>query len=106
MEQKEFRIKSYDGEFRIKKMNAIELLGIRSQIDFDNLDSAIEFFKIALEHIEVKIGNDWVPVKMKNREVYLPDGLENDIMAVNELTNYFTKEFLMPVFLKSSESKA
>ena len=68
MEQKEFRIKSYDGEFRIKKMNAIELLGIRSQIDFDNLDSAIEFFKIALEHIEVKIGNDWVPVKMKNRE--------------------------------------
>ena len=103
MEQKEFRIKSYDGEFRIKKMNAIELLGIRSQIDFDNLDSAIEFFKIALEHIEV---NDWVPVKMKNREVYLPDGLENDVMAVNELTNYFTKEFLMPVFLKSSESKA
>ena len=34
------------------------------------------------------------------------DGLENDVMTVNELTNYFTKEFLMPVFLKSSESKA
>ena len=103
---KTFKIANYEQYFRIKKMNAIELLGIRSQIDFNNLDSAIEFFKIALEHIEVKIGNDWVPVKMKNREVYLPDGLENDVMAVNELTNYITKEFLMPVFLKSSESKA
>ena len=101
-----FNIPNRKENFRIKKMNAIQTLAIRSQIDFDNVKAAEKFFKLALENIEVEIAGSWLPVKTENREVYLPDGIENDLEAGTALTTYFTKDYLMPVFTKSSESKA
>ena len=91
-------------EFRIKKMNAIEVISFRSLMDFKSLEKVTNFFKTVLECIEVKVGDDWLPVKEKNREVYYPNGVENDINLIDELLNYFQR-YLEEVFTKSSALK-
>ena len=74
-------LKIKSNEFRIRKMNAIEVISFRSLMDFKTLDGVSSFFKTVLENIEVKIGDEWLPVKEKNREVYYPNGIENDIIS-------------------------
>lgn len=100
----EFKIKSSTFDFRVKNMNAIEILAMRTQLNNKTLDDAIKSFKSILECIEVKCDVTWIPAKMKDREVYFPDGLENDINVVNELLEYFMGTYLKSVFQKSSES--
>ena len=102
---KTFKIANYEQYFRIKPMNAIETLAIRTQISLKDMRSAMKFYTTILEHIEVEIGGKWLPVKTEGREIYYPDGIENDVAAVDELMQYFTKEYLEPVFTKSRESK-
>ena len=102
---KTFTIANYEQYFRIKPMNAIETLAIRTQISLKDMRSAMKFYTTILEHIEVEIGGKWLPVKTEGREIYYPDGIENDVRAVDELMQYFTKEYLEPVFTKSRESK-
>lgn len=91
-------------EFRVKKMNAIEVISFRSLMDFSSLDGISSFFKTILENLEVRINDDWLPVKEKNREVYYPNGIENDIKAIDKLLNYF-QDYLKEVFTKSSTLK-
>lgn len=91
-------------EFRVKKMNAIEVISFRSLMDFSSLDRVSSFFKTILENIEVRINDDWLPVKEKNREVYYPNGIENDIKVIDKLLNYF-QSYLKEVFTKSSTLK-
>lgn len=99
----EFTIESYENSFRIKKMNAIEVLALRSQIDFENFDKAFDAYVTILEKLEVKIADSWVPVKEKGREVYFPMGIENNLKAIQELLNYFTYKYFLPLFKKSAE---
>ena len=97
-------LKIKSNEFRIRKMNAIEVISFRSLMDFKTLDSVNGFLKTVLENIEVKIGDEWLPVKEKNREVYYPNGIENDIKAIDKLLNYF-QSYLGEVFTQSSTLK-
>lgn len=91
-------------EFRVRQMNAIEIISFRSLMDFSSLDGVSSFFKTILENIEVKVGDKWLPVKEKNREVYYPNGIENDIKVIDKLLNYF-KSYLGEVFTQSSTLK-
>lgn len=100
---KEFTISAYPQPFRIKKMNAIELFAMRTQIDFKSFDDALNAFNLILEKIEVKCGDDWLPVK--EHDTYFPVGIEDNVDAIDELSSEFMKQFRM-VFQKSNASKA
>lgn len=89
--------------FRIKKMNAIEALALRSASDMKTVSGAKQFFSEVFERLEVQAGDKWLSVKQKDREVYLPDGIENDFNAVQALVEFFMKEFLTPFFERSVE---
>lgn len=103
MEQKEFNIEEYDYTFRIAKMNAIEVLAIRTQINFTTYDASIKLFSTILENIEVNIDGQWFKVKTKGKNSYMPLFVENDVILVDKLIAYFTNNFLKEVFQKSSE---
>lgn len=100
----EFQIKSRNEVFRIKQMNAIETLALNTQISFQNMQKTTALFNIVLERIEVKCGNDWLPVKEKDQDVFYPSGIENDLNAIDELITYFMNDYLKPIFMKSNES--
>lgn len=103
MMDKEFKIKNYECKFRIKKMNAIELFAMRTQLDFENFNAAFDTVNMVLEHIEVQCDETWLAVK--DRNTYLPVGIENDVKAIDELFNAFMTE-LKSVFQKSNASKS
>ena len=89
--------------FRIKKMNAIEALALRSASDMKTVAGAKQFFTDVLERLEVQVGEKWLPVKQINTNVYLPAGIEEDFVGVQALVEFFMKEFLTPFFEKSAE---
>ena len=94
-----------DYEFRIKKMNAIEALALRTSMNMKTVESTQQFFNECLERIEVKATEDkWLPVKQKGRNVFLPDGIENNGQAIQYLVEMFMREFAKPFFEKSDES--
>jgi len=94
----------YDNNtFRIKKMNAIEALALRSASDMKSVDTAKQFFIDVLERMEIQVKDKWLPVKQPGTNVYLPDGIENDFVGVQKLVEFFMKEFLTPFFEKSVE---
>lgn len=103
---KEFHISAYEHPFRIKKMNAIELFALRTQIDFKNYNFALDTFNLILEKMEVLCGEDWLPVRevSKSGEIFFPAGIENNINAIDELSSEFMKRF-RTVFQKSNASK-
>ena len=103
---KEFRIDNYDQNFRIKQMNAIEALALRSQINTESFEQTIQFFNLILEHLEVEVMGKWMPVKTKGMDVYYPAEIENDVHAIEQLIEHFTNDFLKPVFMSSNESEA
>ena len=53
-------------EYRIKKMNMIEVLALQSQITFKDIASTEALYNAILERIEVNIGEKWLPVKKGN----------------------------------------
>lgn len=103
MEQKTFEYEN--NTYRIKKMNVIEALALRTASSMKSVDATQAFFNECLERIEVKAMDDkWVPVKQKGRSVFLPDGIENDGEAIQYLIEMFMQEFAKPFFKKSDES--
>lgn len=98
----EFNIKSRKETFRIKKISPTKLLALRMATDLNDIDSADHFYSFILENIEVKIKESWSSVK--EGENYFPFDLEEDLNALEELTDYFTKQYLRKVFTKSNES--
>lgn len=101
MEQKTTTYK--DNVYRIKKMNAIEALALRSASDMKSVAGAKQFFTDVLERLEVQVGEKWLPVKQENTNVYLPDGIQDDFAGVQTLVEFFMQEFLTPFFEKSVE---
>ena len=103
-----FNIKSLNNNFRVKKMNAIQLLALRSQIDFDNYKKIEKLYTLMLSNIEVEFDGQWLPVieENKNGKInYYPANIEENVQAIDELIQYFMKEVLMPVFTSSNASK-
>ena len=98
----EFKIDGYDYEFRIAKMNAIDMLAMRTQLSFDDMDQAKRVFNTILEYIEVRCDSNWLPVKTKGLNVFFPPEVETDFNLVESLVKYFTEEFLQPVFRRSN----
>lgn len=101
MEQKTFEYNN--NTFRIKKMNAIEALALRSASDMTTVAGAKQFFTDVLERLEVQAHEQWLPVKQEGKNVYLPDGIQDDFDGVQALVKFFMKEFLTPFFEKSVE---
>lgn len=97
----EITIKSFD--FRLKRLNALEVLAFQTQISFDDLETVLKLYETILEKYEVKIGNGWLPVKTKGKNIFCPEGIENDVETVQSLINEFLK-YLHSVFTKSDES--
>lgn len=101
---KEFKIESKPKtEFRIAKISPVDLLAIATQINFDKFEQTQTVFKFALESIEAKVGEAWLPVKYKDRDVYSPSGIEDEFIPLNELVTYFMVEVIGKTFQKSSE---
>lgn len=92
-----------DNTYRIKKMNAIEALALRTASDMKSVAGAKQFFTDVLERMEVQVGEKWLPVKQENTNVYLPDGIQDDFVGVQKLTEFFMEEFMTPFFEKSVE---
>lgn len=92
-----------DNTYRIKKMNAIEALALRTASDMKSVAGAKQFFIDVLERMEVQVGEKWLPVKQQNTNVYLPDGIQDDFIGVQKLTEFFMEEFMTPFFEKSVE---
>lgn len=105
MEQKEFKVDGYDYVFRTAKMNAVDVLSFQTQIQFDDLESATKLFNTILENVEVQCDNSWLPVKTQGKEIFYPAEVENDVVLVKKICEYFIKDFIKPVFSKSNESK-
>ena len=104
MTQEEFTIEKYDDYlFRFAKMNAIEILALETQLNFKTINQSQAGIEAILERIEVKVGNNWEPVKMKDRQVYTPSIVEEDVNLVAKLVTKFTKGLIEPVFQKSEE---
>lgn len=101
MEQKTIDIGTFT--FRVKKMNAIEALALRTASDMKSVAGAKQFFTDVLERMEVQVGEKWLPVKQVDANVYLPAGIEEDYAGVQALVEFFMKEFLTPFFEKSAE---
>lgn len=99
MEQKQFKIESLpNNEFRVAKMEATEILALAMTMDLNKFTQTVETMNYSLEHIEVKTGDKWMPVKQKNMNVYMPMGIEDNFKALKELIEYFIEEVLSKVF--------
>lgn len=101
MEQKTIDIGT--NTFRVKKMNAIEALALRTASSIESPKEAIKFFNEILERMEVQVSDKWLPVKEKSVEAYYPAGIEDDLPTIQALVDFFMTEFLQPLFTKSAE---
>lgn len=86
-------------------ISPLDILALSTQVDLDDVNKTRELFKFALEHTLVKTGEIYQPVKAKDREVYLPTGIENNIIALSQVANYFLENVITKAFTKSSESE-
>lgn len=91
--------------YRVKKLNALRVLAIRTQADFSDVDKAEQFFGTLLECLEVNVNGIWEDVKMKGKDVFCPRELEENPVLVKELCETFTEKYLYPLFQESGESK-
>ena len=105
MTEKEFKIKSCpDFEFRSRRISPIDLLALATtSISFEDFGKTKEFYSFALENVEVKLGDKWYPVKYAGREVYSPPELMENIVALNEICQWFLENIIVSAFPKSSE---
>lgn len=106
MAQTEFEISSLPGtKFRVGKISPTSLLAITTQIDFDKFKQTEVLFTFALEHLEClpdATTNNWVPVKVAGRDIYMPLGIEENLTALNELITWFLENIIAKNFTKSS----
>lgn len=102
MEQKEFTIEQRKETFRVAKLSPTSLLALNMQMDFGDFAKTEATMSFIFEHLEVKVGDGWLPVKEKGRDIYWPKDLGDDFRALGALFAYFVREVLGPLFGKSS----
>ena len=96
-------LKIDNNEFKVRDMNMIEMMALRSQINYDSFESTVKFYNLILENMLVLINDKWIPVKEKDKNIYYPAGIENSD-KIEKLFNYFL-EYVKTVFQKSNASK-
>ena len=100
---KEFVLDNHPNyKFRVAKIPATEIIAIARQLDLEDYKKLVTLTDYALEHIEVIDGEKWQPVKIAGRQVYNPFGIENDLILLNDLVNYFLDEVVFKNFIKSN----
>lgn len=92
-----------DYEFEFDYISPIDLLALTTQLNLEEFKPTKLTYTFALEHIKVKVGEAWLPVKVADREVYMPSGIETNLIAISQLCNYFLNEVLAKAFTKSEE---
>lgn len=97
-----FNINNYVNNFRFKKISPVKILSLQMVSDFNSLIKTEEMFSFILENTEVQVKDTWFPVKEK--ENYMPVGIDNDISALTEIITHFFNDILKPVFTKSEGS--
>ena len=101
---KEFKIDSMkDTQFRVAKVSPVDMLAISYQVNLENYQMTKMTLLFALENVEVKQGDTWLPVKVKGREVYQPLGIQNNFVALNEIFMYMLTEVITKLFPSSNE---
>lgn len=91
-------------EFRIKKISPVKLLSVATQFGGKDMASTEQIFTFALENTEVKVLDQWLPVKETNKEVYWPADIEDKVQVLQEVVTHFVTDVLAMVFTKSSKS--
>ena len=105
MTHEEFTIDSRkELTFRVAKISPVDIMAISGMINFEKFESNQTLIRFCLENAEVKMGETWMPVKVKGKEVYQPVGIENDFVALNEIFIWMMTNVITAVFPKSSES--
>lgn len=102
--EKEFKLESREETFRVAKISPIDILAISTQVDFENFKMTKTLMTFCVENVEVKIGEKWLPVKTKDKEIYWPKDITKDFVALNEIFIYMMENVITAVFPKSSES--
>jgi len=104
MTHEEFEIESKKGmKFRVAKISPIDLMAITTTIDFEKFEATKTLISFCLENSEVLMGEKWMPVKVKGKDVYQPLGIENDFVALNEIFVWMMENVISKTFTKSSE---
>jgi len=104
MEAQTFTVESLPGtSFRPKKVTAVELLSIAPMIVSEKLNVSMELYEFVLTHLEVNCNNVWFSVKEPGTETYMPLGIESNIKALNEVSNWFISNVIMAAFRNTSE---
>ena len=105
MTLQEFKIESLPNQtFRVAKISPVDLMAITSTIDFEKFETNKTLITFCLENSEVLMGEKWLPVKTKGREVYQPMGIESNLIALNEIFVWMMENVIAKTFTKSSES--
>lgn len=105
MENQEFNIKGkYSNlKFRFTYMSPIDICVFASNFNLENYKTSREMFAYAAEHTEVCINETWTKVRQAGKDVYMPNGIENDYKSLLEIVDKFVEIYIMPVFTNSSE---
>lgn len=88
--------------YRIKKMNAIELLAIRGTISFDDYEKLAKAYDVLLSKVEVQLKDKWLQVKQGDD--FYPASLENDPITVEKISRQ-VMSYIVSVFQQSDTSK-
>lgn len=104
MTLQEFNIEGYDYTFRVAKISPTTLLAITSIINFDSFDANKTLYDFCYENLEVKVGEKWLPVKVKGKDIYQPMGIENNLEFLNKLFIWMMENVISKTFMKSSVS--
>lgn len=96
----EFTLQDYT--FKLKKMNALELMALRDQIGFGSYEESLNTYNTILEHVEVKVKDQWIQVRQKDN--YYPAGIEQNPQLVSDICIKMI-QYLKEVFTKSITSK-
>lgn len=105
MTLQEFTIDSLPEQvFRVAKISPVDLMAITQTIDFDKFETNKTLIAFCLENTEVRMGEKWMPVKVKGRDVYQPMGIESNFIALNEIYLWMMENVISKTFMKSSES--
>ena len=105
MTLQEFKIESLPTyTFRVAKISPVDLMAITTTIDFEKFETNKTLIGFCLENAEVLMGEKWLPVKVKGRDVYQPMGIESNLIALNEIFIWMMENVIAATFTKSSES--
>ena len=94
-----------NNKYRIKKMNALEVLAFRGRMTLlnDSVEETTKIYEEMLSQIEVNINDKWLQVKQGSN--YYPAGLEDDFETIEQLVLFMVR-YLKEVFQKSNELKS